>query len=211
MGGGVGRGGVQPGRRRAAWPAALPAARRPEKPPPLLPSSLLLDVGLPATHAGVRYNCRAFLINGKIALLRPKSALADDGNYREARWFVAWRPERGLEEFRLPAEIAQLTGQEACPFGHAYLQLDDATLAAECCEELFTPAPPHAALALAGVEVFGNGSGSHHQARRWWVGWRVGVGWRWRWRGLGGSGVAVAWAGQEWDGDGGGMRGAGVG
>ena len=37
---------------------------------------------------------------------------------------------------------------------------------AETCEELFTPSAPHIELALAGVEVVTNGSGSHHQLRK---------------------------------------------
>ncbi|KAL7242946.1 hypothetical protein ACSBR1_015367 [Camellia fascicularis] len=37
---------------------------------------------------------------------------------------------------------------------------------AEVCEELFTPIPLHAELALNGVEVFMNTSGSHHQLRK---------------------------------------------
>lgn len=39
-------------------------------------------------------------------------------------------------------------------------------IAAEVCEELFTPSPPHSELALNGVEVFMNASGSHHQLRK---------------------------------------------
>ena len=38
--------------------------------------------------------------------------------------------------------------------------------AAETCEELFTPRAPHIDLALSGVEIFSNGSGSHHQLRK---------------------------------------------
>ncbi len=37
---------------------------------------------------------------------------------------------------------------------------------AETCEELFTPEAPHIQLALAGVEIITNGSGSHHQLRK---------------------------------------------
>lgn len=39
-------------------------------------------------------------------------------------------------------------------------------IAAEVCEELFVPTPPHSELALNGVEVFMNASGSHHQLRK---------------------------------------------
>jgi NAD+ synthase (glutamine-hydrolysing) len=45
-------------------------------------NSILVDIGLPATHRGVRYNCRAFCLDGRVLLVRPKTALADDGNYR---------------------------------------------------------------------------------------------------------------------------------
>lgn len=129
---------------------------------------LLLDVGLPATHAGARYNARVLVADRKILLVRPKLALADDGNYRESRYFSAWRVERGLESFALPPCVVAATADAAptAPFGHAILQLADAALACESCEELFTPNPPHAALALAGVDVVGNGSGSHHQLRK---------------------------------------------
>jgi len=39
-------------------------------------------------------------------------------------------------------------------------------IAAEVCEELFTSNPPHSELALNGVEVIMNASGSHHQLRK---------------------------------------------
>ena len=68
-----------------------------------------------------------------------------------------------MEEHGLPQEVQRITGQRACPLGDAALQLNDAVLAAETCEELFTPAAPHIALALSGVEIITNGSGSHHQ------------------------------------------------
>jgi hypothetical protein len=50
--------------------------------------------------------------------------------------------------------------------GDLILSLRDTALAAETCEELFTPHAPHIALALNGVEIISNGSGSHHQLRR---------------------------------------------
>lgn len=70
-----------------------------------------------------------------------------------------------MEDHGLPPEIREIAGQRTCPFGDAALALNDAVLAAETCEELFTPAAPHIALALSGVEIITNGSGSHHQVR----------------------------------------------
>ncbi|CAM9359648.1 unnamed protein product [Phaeothamnion confervicola] len=39
-------------------------------------------------------------------------------------------------------------------------------IAAETCEELWTPHSPHIDQCLAGVEIHGNGSGSHHELRK---------------------------------------------
>ena len=47
-------------------------------------AGIVVDVGLPVIHRGVRYNCRVFLLNQRILLVRPKLCLADDGNYRHA-------------------------------------------------------------------------------------------------------------------------------
>jgi NAD+ synthase (glutamine-hydrolysing) len=49
---------------------------------------ILLDIGMPVVHRNVRYNCRVIVLNGKILLIRPKLHLANDGNYRENRFFT---------------------------------------------------------------------------------------------------------------------------
>lgn len=43
---------------------------------------IVCDLGMPVIHRGVRYNCRVFMLNGHLLLIRPKIAMADDGNYR---------------------------------------------------------------------------------------------------------------------------------
>ncbi len=40
---------------------------------------------MPVIHKNVLYNCSVICLNNKILLIRPKMALADDGNYREGR------------------------------------------------------------------------------------------------------------------------------
>jgi NAD+ synthase (glutamine-hydrolysing) len=127
---------------------------------------IVCDVGMPVMHRGVRYNCRVFLLNRRVLLIRPKLHLANDGNYRETRYFATWKRRRQWEEHTLPADVAAVTGQASCPFGDAVLAFRDTVLAAETCEELFTPQAPHIDLALAGVEIISNGSGSHHQLRK---------------------------------------------
>lgn len=127
---------------------------------------ILVDVGLPVLHHGVRYNCRAFLLDRKVLLLRPKMFLADDGNYRESRWFAAWKRPRAWEPHALPRLVRAVTGQDEVPIGDMALATRDTVLASETCEELFTPASPNIALGLGGVEIFGNGSASHHELRK---------------------------------------------
>jgi NAD+ synthase (glutamine-hydrolysing) len=94
--------------------------------------------------------------------------LADDGNYRESRWFTPWSDSRTseLEQHSLPGCVTAVNGQTHVPFGVGIIAARDATLATETCEELFTPRSPHIALGLDGVDIVGNGSGSHHQLRK---------------------------------------------
>jgi hypothetical protein len=56
-----------------------------------------------------------------------------------ASYFATWKHKGQLEQHRLPAEVAELTGQGSVPFGDGVLRLADAVLASETCEELFTP------------------------------------------------------------------------
>jgi NAD+ synthase (glutamine-hydrolysing) len=133
---------------------------------------ILCDIGMPVMHKNVPYNCRVWVLNGKILGIRPKIFMANDGNYREMRYFTPWYvnpqdPGFGeLEEYYLPGEIARLTGQSKVAFGVFAVATNDSCLATETCEELFTPDAPHIKLSLDGVEVLANGSGSHHQLRK---------------------------------------------
>ena len=127
---------------------------------------ILCDIGMPIMHKNVRYNCRVFVLDGRLLLIRPKMILASDGNYREARWFTAWERGWTIESHTLPQEIIELTGQREVPIGIAAIATTDTLLAAETCEELFVPMSPHPHLGNAGVEIIANGSGSHHELRK---------------------------------------------
>lgn len=88
--------------------------------------------------------------------------MADEGNYRESRWFNCWSRPGHCEPHPLPSFMHDI--QREAPFGDAVLDFDDTSVAAEICEELFAPLSPHLSLALAGnVEIFLNGSASHHE------------------------------------------------
>ncbi|GAA6017288.1 hypothetical protein JCM11491_000618 [Sporobolomyces phaffii] len=129
-------------------------------------TGMVVDVGMPVVHKNVIYNCRVIFHNRKILLIRPKMWLANDGNYRELRWFTPWMKHKRTEQYYLPRMIAQVTGQTTVPIGHAVVSTQDTCIGVEMCEELFTPAAPHIEMALDGVEIFTNSSGSHHELRK---------------------------------------------
>ena len=125
-------------------------------------NGILCDFGMPIMFENVRYNCRVFALDKKIVTIRPKMCLADDGNYRESRWFTAWNRGFTVTDFVLPKNVRDLTGQRTTKFGVCAISLNDTTLGAETCEELFTPENPGIFLGLGGAEILANGSGSHH-------------------------------------------------
>lgn len=131
-----------------------------------LTDGILCDIGMPIMHQNARYNCRVFVLNRQILLIRPKLILANDGNYRETRWFVPWPQPRTIEQHTLPRLIRDITGQTHVPIGDAAIATTDTVLAAETCEELFAPNSPNIYLGLDGVEIITNGSGSHHELRK---------------------------------------------
>ena len=121
-------------------------------------SGVVADVGAPATMDGCRYNARVIIVDGKIALVRPKRSLADDGNYRESRWFTAWTRTNETATWRLPDSCRGLAydGGDEVPFGDGAVVFDDCGLWCETCEELWTPDAPRIALALHGIEIIAN-------------------------------------------------------
>lgn len=143
-----------------SWEMYAQIIKRPET------HGLILDIGMPVLHKNVRYNCRLLSLDGKILFIRPKLWLANDGNYREMRFFTPWMKPTVVEDFLLPPEIQKITGQRIVPFGDAVISTLDTCLGAETCEELFTAQSPHIAMSLDGVEIITNSSGSHHELRK---------------------------------------------
>ena len=127
--------------------------------------NIIVDVGMPVRYASCLYNCRIVFFNQKILYVRPKSALANSGNFREMRYFTPWvRPQ--LERLIVPKTLRILTGQRDVPIGECVIQANDFTMANEMCEELFTPDAPSIHQGLSGVEVVCNSSASHWQLRK---------------------------------------------
>ena len=120
----------------------------------------------------VRYNCRVMVYNRKVLLIKPKTSLAQDGNYREMRYFTPWQRPDGkkdepyIEEYYLEEIVGRITGQDKVAFGEGVISTKDSCVGAETCEELFTADAPHIQMGLNGVEIFTNSSGSHHELRK---------------------------------------------
>ncbi|KAJ2077740.1 glutamine-dependent NAD(+) synthetase [Coemansia sp. RSA 988] len=127
---------------------------------------ILIDTGMPVLHRDTRFNCRVLILNGAIVLIRPKMYLANDGNYREMRWFSPWSRTAETEQMLLPRFIAKITGQRSVTLGDALISTEDACIGVELCEELFTPESPHISMSLDGAEIIINSSGSHHELRK---------------------------------------------
>lgn len=127
---------------------------------------IILDIGIPIIHKTIKYNCRVISYDGQILLIRPKLYLANDGNYREMRYFTPWSRPKYHESYQLPKSIQKITGQSRVTIGDCVVETLETKLGAETCEELFTPKSPHIAMALDGVEIFTNSSGSHHELRK---------------------------------------------
>ncbi|CAL8350537.1 unnamed protein product [Merluccius merluccius] len=117
-------------------------------------------------HHNVRYNCRVLFLNRKILLIRPKMLMANNGNYRELRWFSPWNKLRQVEEYFLPRMLQEVTGQDTVPFGDCVLSTKDTCIGSEICAELWSPRSPHIDMSLDGVEIITNSSASHHELRK---------------------------------------------
>lgn len=122
---------------------------------------IILDIGAPIQHRNQKFNCRVLCLNGKILMIRPKMFLANDGNYREHRYFTPWLRRGYTEKYHLPRMIQEVVGETHVVFGDAVVSTPDTCFGAETCEELFTPKAPHIDMSLDGVEIFTNSSGSH--------------------------------------------------
>jgi len=62
-------------------------------------------------HKNVIYNCRVIVHDKNILLIRPKMWMANDGNYRELRYFTPWTKHRQVEDHYLPRIIQTVIKQ----------------------------------------------------------------------------------------------------
>lgn len=116
----------------------------------------VLAVGLPLKVAGHLYNVAAVIHRGALLGVAPKSYLPNYREFYERRHFAP-----GGEATATSARVA---GHEA-PFGTDLIfeaaDMPDLKIAVEICEDVWVPAPPSSAAAMAGASVIANLSASN--------------------------------------------------
>ena len=117
-------------------------------------------VGLPLRTGPRLYNCAAVISGGEVRGIVPKSSIPNYNEFYEKRWFAS-----GDELMQDSFDIGTLLGTypKLVPMGQNLLfQIGEGTLVGvEICEDLWTPLPPSAMLALRGAEVIVNLSASN--------------------------------------------------
>ena len=116
-----------------------------------------LVVGLPVELDGELFNCAAFLHNGTIVAIVPKTYLPNYGEFYEKRWFTARQVEK--------TEIT-LAKCEHVPFGNQILisfgnQEEQIKIGLEGCEDGWAPISPGRVVAFQGAELVVNISASN--------------------------------------------------
>jgi NAD+ synthase (glutamine-hydrolysing) len=117
-------------------------------------------VGAPLRDNGRLYNTAVAIQGGRVRAVVPKSFLPNYREFYERRWFT---PGSGVV-----GRTLDLAGQ-AVPFGTDILLRNLTgsggdvafTVGIEICEDVWTPAPPSTAQAMAGAEILLNLSASN--------------------------------------------------
>ena len=112
-------------------------------------------VGMPYVIDGQLYNCAAVINGGQLWGLIPKTYIPDYNGFGEKRWFAS---ADDLCDEPIDASQLGLDGDYAVSLGtNAYFRINGGVkLGVEICEDLWTPIPPSAELALGGAEIIVN-------------------------------------------------------
>ncbi len=116
----------------------------------------IIFVGLPVCYRGKLYNGAAGLSRGEVLGIVPKSHIPFYNEFYEGRHFTP-----GEQYF---GEITLIPGKKPVPFGSGCLfeteDMPGLVIAAEICEDIWSPMPPSISHALAGANVIVNLSAS---------------------------------------------------
>lgn len=123
--------------------------------------SMMVVVGVPLKVKGKLFNCAAFLYQGEVLGIVPKTYLPSYSEFYEGRHFASAKMVDGLDYIKLEGYEGD---EDFIPFGTKLLfcseQCQDLVIAAEICEDLWVPEPPSARHAMAGATVIVNPSAS---------------------------------------------------
>ncbi len=120
----------------------------------LLPETrgMVVSFGLPLYHEKALYDAACLVVDGAIVGFVGKRFLAGDGIHYEPRWFKEWPAgERDVLEH----------DDGAWPIGDLVFDVGDVRIGFEICEDAWVANRPGADLALRGVDLLLNPSGSH--------------------------------------------------
>ena len=115
----------------------------------------IVFVGLPIMYNGKLYNVAAALSGGRVLGLVPKTYIPNYNEFYEARYFTP-----GMSDM----VDVKLSREQTVPMGSRLLfgtsAMPELVVAAEICEDLWTPNPPSISHALAGANLMVNLSAS---------------------------------------------------
>lgn len=113
-------------------------------------------VGLPIQKSGKLYNCAAFVANGKVVGIVPKTFLPNTNEFYEERWFTSASEFDGGD--------IEIDGNRVQMGPHLVFRasnVPDCIIGIEICEDLWAVNPPSGNMAVAGANVLANLSASN--------------------------------------------------
>lgn len=117
-------------------------------------------LGMPIVVSATVINAAVVIQKGKVLAVVPKTYLPNYKEFYEQRWFTA--------AHQVSETSVRLCGQRVAMGTNLLIETPNTTFGIEICEDLWSPIPPSAALALQGAEIIFNlsadneGIGKHH-------------------------------------------------
>ena len=115
--------------------------------------NICVIVGAPVSFLNSLYNCAVVIAGGEIKGVVPKQCIANYNEFYEKRWFASGRDFKSVQPIRLCGFDTKI-GSQLFDLGGG------AVLAAEICEDLWTPNPPSSTMACQGANIIINLSAS---------------------------------------------------
>ncbi len=113
---------------------------------------MIAIVGAPIQHNDALYNCAVIIGKGHVIAVVPKTYIPNYNEFSEKRW---WTSGQGIDaEINIGNDIVTLCSQ-------VIVDIADAKIGVEICEDLWAVIPPSSRLSMAGAHVIFNLSASN--------------------------------------------------